>query len=165
MAKATISGIITTVEGPAGSHVRPDAKTMGVQLSFSTGTGGAILTARKPRKNNPSSAQSLQRLAYSDCDCLWKLRDPQQVQAWTDYVTRAQRVQREGLDPYRLFMSDCLKFDLREYLERHLFAVWRLVNLARLPTAHRITIRMGSILDNIEPPATWEPWLPGARLI
>jgi hypothetical protein len=91
MAKATIKSIIAPVGGAVGAHTRPDSRTMGIQVAFTSGNGGVTLKSRTPQKKAPSAAQTEQRAKYSDCDCLWKYREPPQVKQWENYTGNAKK--------------------------------------------------------------------------
>ena len=157
MAKGTPSEFIGSVDGSVGVHTRPDAKNSAGQVSFLQSGNGIVLRSRTPRKKSASEAQGLQRAKYSECDCLWKFRDPQQVVQWSSFSGATSAGGSAIRDSYRLFMSCCLNFNLAVYLMEYLFAVWRLDRVTETLNGHRIEIHMGSQTDEFPPEPWWEP--------
>lgn len=142
---------MATVAGTVGGHTSPRQPTKGLTLSFVPGEEYVILRAGSHRKLTPSEAQLAQRQKYQDCDCLWKARDPEQVAAWRNYIDATGRRQKTKLDYYRLFMSDCLQFNLVDYLEPYLFAEWQLISIEKSPEYWRVTVKCGSSIEDMEP--------------
>lgn len=164
MAKGWLDGIIESITGPLGVHTRPEGSAPPIQTSIQPMDDYFVLVARKPRKNDPSTAQIAQRQKYSDCDCLWKHRDKEQAAAWKVYIDTERKEERKGKDYYRPFMSDCLRFDLSAYLTGYLFAEWQLISVTNTSENLCITIKMGSSLDHNEPDFSADPSA-GATLI
>lgn len=165
MAKATVKSIITPTDGALGAHTRPGSRTMGIQVSLSSKDGAVTLRSRTPTKKTPSPAQTEQRAKYSDCDCLWKFREPPQVEQWEKYTGTAKKNKKGVSDSYRLFMAGCLRFDLSTYLINYLFADWKLDTIEPTASGYMVTVHMGSLIEQTIPAPWWEPDTLQNRLI
>jgi hypothetical protein len=165
MSKGLPKATWVTIQGPFGGHDRPEGKDAAIQAIFVNGPVWTTIKTRPKRRPSVTPLQELQRRDYSDCDCLWKARTPEQAEAWEEYIKDYDLIKKEDLDSYRIFMKQCLKWNLVDYLEQYLYAVWRLISIKATWEGTTITVRMGSLLDDFPPPPWWEPELIFNRII
>lgn len=157
MAKVTPTKTILTNEGSFDVKTRPGAPASANALSLYQSPAGLVARKRSTSKKAPSEAQEAQRQKYRDCDCLWKARDEQQKQAWEDYYTQNDLKTKLHLDSYRVFMAQCLRFNLLEYLDEHLYAEWSTPFVIPMGGPFMILTGVISQLGESEPPPWWEP--------
>lgn len=165
MAKGTLSPIIAGISGATGSHTSPIARTKACTISFAAEDGAVVLRSHRRTHPAPSATQSARRLSYSECDCLWKRRERNQADAWKIYIDSNGRRQSTGLDYYRLFMSDCLNWNLVAYLETHLMAIWQLIESSKDESTWHILVKCASTLDFDEPAIERDPFSFGSRFL
>ena len=165
MAKATPSPIATPTGGSPNEHNRPESRVPSGQVSFVNDPAGLVLRAKPQRKKTPSEAQSLQRLYYSDCDCLWKNRDELQASQWEKYIEEKGLKTELHLDSYRLFMRACLNWDFVIYFTEYFWSVWVLDSITSTPDGYRVCVHMGSLSDETAPEFALDPFSPVNRII
>lgn len=165
MSKGLPKPCLVTATGPFGGHDRPEGKDAAIQAVIANGPDWLTIRTRPRRKASVTSAQKLQRLNYSDCDCLWKYRDQLQASQWEKYISEKNLKKIHNLDSYRLFMKGCLDWDFVDYFTHYLWAVWKLDAITKTPTGYRVQVHMASLLDEAAPELRLEPYSPVNRIL
>lgn len=157
MAKGKPAEALWSSEGTFGAHTRPEGKESAISASVIPADAWVVIKRRPKRHPTPTPAQINQRAAYSECDCLWKNREPEQVEAWNRYIGLTRNKKTKVKDAYRLHMSHCLRWNFLEFFEEYLYSLWIVDSVVDSQTLTSIVVHMGSRFDGPVPLPTWEP--------